>query len=365
MLARVVDEELLAGVVDLAHRQAPAAERATIDLAEVGVTIPVGMLLEVLEVEQLQGDAGFAALGVQGGAVGPRPDAAPGHLAAAVQPPLERVVGQGLDLGPVEPGGAGAQHRRPHGPAADPQALGDRPVAAAQGEPLTKNLPCVSHGQSLGGHSSPFEMDGAFDRPAPLRSGHPPPGGCPAGRVITGADPGDHDAPIWVVTMGRNAHAECLALNLEVPLHPTTMTTLGLHRAEGFATADAVCPQCRRFIRVIKAEKDVECRPGCVQPLTLLQRRRPPNPRCASRPKMLANPLRPHAANDRHGVSRPAIRHTHLVHSSTVIHRYQSCSAWCGLAGRVAKSDGLVVHREHRHNNSPIRRGRAHLEAHA
>src|SRR5438132_6492654 len=68
------------------------------------------------------------------------------------------------------------------------------------------------------------------------------------------------------------------------------MTTLGLHRAEGFATADAVCPQCRRFIRVIKAEKDVECRPGCVQPLTLLQRRRPPNPRCASRPKMLANP---------------------------------------------------------------------------
>jgi hypothetical protein len=33
------------------------------------------------------------------------------------------------------------------------------------------------------------------------------------------------------------------------------MITLGLHRAEGFATADDVCPQCRRFIRVIKAEK--------------------------------------------------------------------------------------------------------------
>jgi hypothetical protein len=33
------------------------------------------------------------------------------------------------------------------------------------------------------------------------------------------------------------------------------MITLGLHRAEGFATADDVCPQCPRFIRVIKAEK--------------------------------------------------------------------------------------------------------------
>jgi len=33
------------------------------------------------------------------------------------------------------------------------------------------------------------------------------------------------------------------------------MITLGLHRAEGFATADDVCPRCRRFIRVIKAEK--------------------------------------------------------------------------------------------------------------
>ena len=49
--------------------------------------------------------------------------------------------------------------------------------------------------------------------------------------------------------------AECLASSLEVPLHPTTMITLGLHRAEGFATADDVCPRCRRFIRVIKADK--------------------------------------------------------------------------------------------------------------
>ena len=100
-------------------------------------------------------------------------------------------------------------------------------------------------------------------------------------------------------------------------------------------------------------EKDVESRPGCVQPLTLLQRRRPLT-LGALRGRRCWPTLGPHAANDRHGVSRPAIRHTHLVHISTAIHRRQSCTVWCGLAGRAAKSDGLVVHREHRRNNSPF-----------
>jgi hypothetical protein len=48
--------------------------------------------------------------------------------------------------------------------------------------------------------------------------------------------------------------AECLASRLEAPVRPTTMITLGLHRIDGFQTADDVCSQCRRHIRVIKAE---------------------------------------------------------------------------------------------------------------
>jgi hypothetical protein len=48
--------------------------------------------------------------------------------------------------------------------------------------------------------------------------------------------------------------AECLASSIGVPPHPTTMITLGLQRAEGFDTADDVCPRCHRLIRVIKAE---------------------------------------------------------------------------------------------------------------
>jgi hypothetical protein len=46
--------------------------------------------------------------------------------------------------------------------------------------------------------------------------------------------------------------AECLASRLEVPVSPIAMITLGLHRVEGFETADDVCSQCRRRGRVIK-----------------------------------------------------------------------------------------------------------------
>ncbi len=39
--------------------------------------------------------------------------------------------------------------------------------------------------------------------------------------------------------------AECLASSLGVPVHPTTMITLGLRRAEGFETSHGVCRHCR------------------------------------------------------------------------------------------------------------------------
>jgi len=49
--------------------------------------------------------------------------------------------------------------------------------------------------------------------------------------------------------------AACLASSVGAPLSPTTMITLGLHRADGFATADDVCSHCYRLSRVIKAER--------------------------------------------------------------------------------------------------------------
>jgi hypothetical protein len=58
LLARVVDEALVAGVVDLAHRPAPAVEPLPVELAELGVAVAVGMLFQILQVQQLERDAG-------------------------------------------------------------------------------------------------------------------------------------------------------------------------------------------------------------------------------------------------------------------------------------------------------------------
>ena len=62
------------------------------------------------------------------------------------------------------------------------------PITAVQPDAplLSQVLPCLAHGQSLGGHPSPFRgAGGPADGPASLRFGQRP----------------DHDPPIPVITM--------------------------------------------------------------------------------------------------------------------------------------------------------------------
>jgi len=185
LLAGIVDEALLAGAMELAHRQAPALEPAAIHLAELRVAVAVGMLLQVFEVEELERDARLAPLGMQVGAV--RDGAmVRGRRRRPVYTRLQRLVAEGIDLRPIEPRGAGAQHRGADGAATDPQALRHLAVGAPEAPLLSQDLPCLAHGQSLGGHPSPFR--GRTVRPtvpASLCCGHRP----------------DHDAPIPVITM--------------------------------------------------------------------------------------------------------------------------------------------------------------------
>jgi hypothetical protein len=49
------------------------AGRQKVDLAELGVAVAVRVLLQVLQVQQLEGDAGLVPLHVQGRAVGDGP----------------------------------------------------------------------------------------------------------------------------------------------------------------------------------------------------------------------------------------------------------------------------------------------------
>src|SRR5437667_12735050 len=96
--------------MDLAHRQAPAPEPAAVALTELRVAVAVGMLLEIFEVEQLEGDAGPAPLGMPVGAVG---DGAMmrGRGWRAVDPLVQVLVAEPVDLRPVEAGRAPADTR--------------------------------------------------------------------------------------------------------------------------------------------------------------------------------------------------------------------------------------------------------------
>jgi len=105
-LAGVVDEQLLAGAMDLAHGEAPVREPPAVDLAILRVAVAVRVLLEVLEVEQLERDTGLATFAVDVRAIRPRPRGARGERneRARVEPRLQRLVGQRLDGRPVQPG---------------------------------------------------------------------------------------------------------------------------------------------------------------------------------------------------------------------------------------------------------------------
>ena len=93
--------------MDLSHRQPAALHPPAVDLAELCVAVAVWVPLHVLQVEQLEGHTGLAPLGMQDGAVGPGARPLAGNLGPPVQPACQGVLAQGLDVGPVQPGGAG------------------------------------------------------------------------------------------------------------------------------------------------------------------------------------------------------------------------------------------------------------------
>ncbi|MGH7391638.1 MAG: hypothetical protein ACREM3_19590 [Candidatus Rokuibacteriota bacterium] len=108
----------------------------------------IRVAFEILEVKQLQGDAGLATFAVDVRAVRPRPRGALGDRdeGACVEPGLQRLLGQGLDGGPVQPGVLGPLQDDGDGAEADVQALGHLPVRPAQHPLLAEDLADLSHG---------------------------------------------------------------------------------------------------------------------------------------------------------------------------------------------------------------------------
>jgi hypothetical protein len=66
--------------------------------------------------------------------------------ARRIEPGLECLVRQALDVGPAEAGGPGPPLDPGDGPQPDGQALGDLPVGLAQGPLLAEDLADLTHG---------------------------------------------------------------------------------------------------------------------------------------------------------------------------------------------------------------------------
>ena len=115
---------------------------------------------EVLDVQQLQRDAGPPQLLVQRREVRLRPGAVDLGRRRAIQPALERVVAQRLDRLPGQGRRAGAAHRRRHRAGAHAQAPRRLPVAAL-GHPLqAQDLSNLLHRHALRRHSLPVSPMG-------------------------------------------------------------------------------------------------------------------------------------------------------------------------------------------------------------
>jgi hypothetical protein len=131
-LPRVVDEALLAGAVHLAHREPAPAEPLPVDLAVLRIVVAVGVPLEILEMKELQRDAGLPAFGVNVRAVGLWPRAG-SALAARIEPCLQCVVRHRRDRGPgLEPRRARSVQRAADRADAQADAARHGPVAPAE-----------------------------------------------------------------------------------------------------------------------------------------------------------------------------------------------------------------------------------------
>src|SRR5208283_5756199 len=234
-LARVVHEPLLASPVDLAHRQPVPAQPPSVVLTELRVAVPVGVLLNVFQVQQLQRHPDSAPLQIDSRAVWNWPSQARLQV-ARVDPRLQGCVVQGLDRWPVQPGLLGPIHHQPHPAQTHIDATGYIPVPQPQHPFVSQNFSCLSHGQSFRGHRlSSRRPCGPQDHPASLPSGRPRPPQVPSPPLrarrhrrsrwpifaftitdlavhdgpifaFTMTDLAVHDGPIFAFTMVRNSH---------------------------------------------------------------------------------------------------------------------------------------------------------------
>jgi Protein of unknown function (DUF3293) len=186
---------------------------------ELGKELLVEGVDEVLQVEQLQGDPRPPPLGVDPGAVRGGTLPLPRHLGPAVEPALQDVVRQRLDLGPVQPSPGGPREHA--GDCAEPQP---RLWATARwGSSRAHFCRRISRICRMDSRSAaiaaflPAWADGALDHPAPLSQAPTPVSG--AGCLFTFTDLRVHH-PDPGVHHDRSGRSRCPNLRVHVGVIP-------------------------------------------------------------------------------------------------------------------------------------------------
>ena len=145
--ARVIDEELVARDVHLAHDRRLSLLPCPIPVAERGVPQTVWVRREVLDVQQGERHARTPQLHVQRRAVRLRAHARRRRL--GVEPRFELGVAQRLDAGRVQAVRPGVGEHARHGARADAERPGYLPVGAPKGELLPEDFSQLLHRESL------------------------------------------------------------------------------------------------------------------------------------------------------------------------------------------------------------------------
>lgn len=190
----------------LAHHDARLRVPLPIAVAERGVAEPVGMLLEVLEMAQLERHTDAAQLLVHVDRIGPRAIVAR-RRRTPVQPLLERRLFERLGDLPRQPGSLRPRRDLRDDAHADAQRAGDLSHRPLKLPTQPQNLSNLSHRRRS------VAIAGPPQRPPLHRAG------CPrhsSAAVFTTSnlcvhvtDPSVHDAPISVFTMDRFERSRC------------------------------------------------------------------------------------------------------------------------------------------------------------
>jgi hypothetical protein len=150
-----IDEQLLAGDMNLAHRRLQPAGPGPVEIAKPGIADAFGGTGSVFFPQQRQRHVGTAQLAVNPAPIGHRTLICRYPTGWRKQQRFEPCVVEVLGQRPSEAGSARPAQIARHRALAQPEAAGSRPLRQKAFPTQSQNIPDLAHRQSLGRHLVP------------------------------------------------------------------------------------------------------------------------------------------------------------------------------------------------------------------